>query len=255
MSGYTRYNSKMWDAWSEQRNQWTIPLSHEEFLKAKAEPPLIFLTPEKTVPLAWFPPAGARVLGVACGGGQQGPVLVASGYEVSIMDLSDRQLGAERLVAAREGYRIDTVKADMTVNFPFASASFDLVVNPVSNSYIEELDNLWRESFRVLKPGGALMTGWANPLLYLFEDAPFEQEGLDFVCKFPLPYNGRKMAEAGMEVRLDTGFQFSHTLEAQIGGQLRAGFVLKGFYEDTESASPLARFTSMYAADLAVKPA
>ena len=50
MSGYTRYNSKMWDAWSEQRNQWTIPLSHEEFLKAKAEPPLIFLTPEKTVP-------------------------------------------------------------------------------------------------------------------------------------------------------------------------------------------------------------
>ena len=152
-----------------------------------------------SVPLAWFPPAGARVLGVACGGGQQGPVLVASGYEVSIMDLSDRQLGAERLVAAREGYRIDTVKADMTVSFPFASASFDLVVNPVSNSYIEELDNLWRESFRVLKPGGALMTGWANPLLYLFEDAPFEQEGLDFVCKFALPYNGRKMAEAGME--------------------------------------------------------
>jgi hypothetical protein len=32
----------------------------------------------------------------------------------------------------------------------------------------------------------------------------------------------------------DAGVQFSHTLEEQIGGQLRAGFMLTDVYEDTD---------------------
>ena len=31
----------------------------------------------------------------------------------------------------------------------------------------------------------------------------------------------------------DDGVQFSHTIEEQVGGQLEAGFVLTGLYEDT----------------------
>jgi hypothetical protein len=31
----------------------------------------------------------------------------------------------------------------------------------------------------------------------------------------------------------DLGIQFSHSIEEQIGGQLRAGFILKDIYEDT----------------------
>ena len=31
----------------------------------------------------------------------------------------------------------------------------------------------------------------------------------------------------------DDGVQFSHTLEEQIGGQLKAGFILTDLYEDT----------------------
>ena len=32
---------------------------------------------------------------------------------------------------------------------------------------------------------------------------------------------------------LDFGVQFSHTLDEEIGGQLRAGFMLTDIYEDT----------------------
>ncbi|MBE6479075.1 MAG: SAM-dependent methyltransferase, partial [Olsenella sp.] len=37
----------------------------------------------------------------------------------------------------------------------------------------------------------------------------------------------------------DDGVQFSHTLEEQVGGQLEAGFVLTGLYEDTNGEGRL----------------
>ena len=37
----------------------------------------------------------------------------------------------------------------------------------------------------------------------------------------------------------DSGVQFSHTLEEQIGGQLEAGFILTHLYEDTNGQGNL----------------
>ena len=37
----------------------------------------------------------------------------------------------------------------------------------------------------------------------------------------------------------DCGIQFSHTLEEQIGGQLKAGFILLDLYEDTNGEGRL----------------
>ena len=53
----------------------------------------------------------------------------------------------------------------------------------------------------------------------------------------------------------DSGVQFSHTLEEQIGGQLEAGFVLTGLYEDTNGEGRLHEFhVPTYVATRAVKP-
>lgn len=104
------------------------------------------------MPLEWFDKAlGKQLLGLACGGGQQGPLFAAKGYETTIMDFSQEQLQKERLVAEREGLSIQTVQADMTEPFPFEDECFDIVFCPVSNLYIEDLDNLWAETYRVLK--------------------------------------------------------------------------------------------------------
>ena len=41
----------------------------------------------KKVPKEWFEKAnGKKILGLACGGGQQGPVFAIKGYDVTIMD-------------------------------------------------------------------------------------------------------------------------------------------------------------------------
>ena len=53
----------------------------------------------------------------------------------------------------------------------------------------------------------------------------------------------------------DWGIQFSHTLEEQIGGQLRAGFIIRDLYEDTNSSGNLhEKNIPSFVAVLAEKP-
>ena len=47
----------------------------------------------------------------------------------------------------------------MTRTLPFADETFDLIVNPVSNCYIKEVEPVFKECYRVLKRGGELIGG------------------------------------------------------------------------------------------------
>ena len=254
MSKISEFNAKTWDQWSEDDFIWTVPFSVEQFAQAKNRDIELILTPMKKAPLWWFKGLGKRALGLASGGGQQSAELTAHGYEVTILDMSLRQLLADKLVAQREGYALNLVKADMTQLFPFEDNSFDFIVHPVSNCYIEDVEHVWREAFRVLTPGGALMSGWTNPIMYMVDEAALYSEDIPLEIRIPLPYNSRLEEQKGLRITTEGGYQFSHTLDTQIGGQLRAGFLLKDFYEDNEEDNRLGKFCNLYAATLAVKP-
>lgn len=222
-------NAATVDSWVEAGWEWGRPVSAGDVARARRGSWEIVLTPTKPVPRSWFPEDlhGVRVLGLAAGGGQQMPILAAAGACCTVLDYSQRQLESERMVAAREGYEIEIVRADMTRPLPFADESFDLIVHPVSNCYIEEVRPLWRECARVLAPGGRLMAGLDNGISYIVdEDEEWIVNGLPFN---PLKNPGQ-MAEL---MAADDGVQFSHTLEEQIGGQLEAGLRLIACYEDT----------------------
>ena len=55
------------------------------------------------------------------------------------------------------------------------------------------------------------------------------------------------------EVERGDPLEFSHTLEDQIGGQIDAGFVIAGFYEDRHRDDPIAAFMPTYIATRAIK--
>jgi hypothetical protein len=76
--------------------------------------------------------------------------------------------------------------------------------------------------------------------------------------KYSLPYSDleslpkeqiEKLGKEGL------AYQFGHTLEHQIRGQLAAGFVICDLYEDgwDDKATPLNQFTSLYISTLAKK--
>lgn len=257
MTDYLNFNQDRWNRVARDRkNAYTIPVSHEQLMLAKDNPLEVFLTVGKPVPTAWFDKlVGKKILGLASGGGQQGPLFALKGYDVTIMDYSEEQLASDRMVAEREGLMIKTVHADMTQPFPFTDESFDLVFCPVSNVYIEDLTNMWQESYRVLKKGGLLMVGYMNPWIYFYDgDQVWEEPDSDLFLTYPLPFNARELEKAGkLKIAPDYGYEFSHTWEAQIGGQLRAGFAMIDFYESKDSRHRLSHYASDYLANLSIK--
>jgi SAM-dependent methyltransferase len=136
----------------------------------------------------------------------------------------------------------------------FPEGSFALVFHPCSNCFVPEVRPVWREAFRVLRPGGVLLAGFCDPALYVFDNAHAEKGEL--VVRHSVPYSDLASLtdeERHRYAERDEPLVFGHTLEDQLGGQLDAGFVLTGLYEDRDLAHPLARFLPTFIATRAVK--
>jgi SAM-dependent methyltransferase len=216
-------------------DRWTVPVSPEVIAEAREGRWDVVLTPNRPVPRSWFPPslAGLRVLGLAAAGGQQGPILAAAGAEVTVFDASEDQLEQDRRVAEREGLSLRTVRGDMRDLSMFDDASFDLVVHPVSNIFVEEIRPVWRECSRVLRAGGELLAGFVNPVYFLFDDDALERDEL--VVRYRIPYaDTDQLDTAKLEsfIAQEAPLCFGHSLQDQIGGQLDAGLCMVGMYED-----------------------
>lgn len=231
---YQDKNAETIDRWIEEGWEWGIPISHETYLEALNGKWDVVLTPTKSVPHDWFGELrGKRVLGLASGGGQQMPIFAALGAECTVLDYSIRQLESEEIVSRREGYSIRIIRGDMTKKLPFDNEEFDLIFHPVSNCYVENVLPIWKECYRVLAPGGVLLAGLDNGLNFVFDDE--EKQIINRLPFNPLvDEKQRKLLED-----TDSGMQFSHTIEEQIGGQLAAGFRLTDIYGDTNGQGNL----------------
>ena len=171
MKRYQDINAQTIDRWIEEGWEWGMPISHEEYQKALEGSWNMLLTPTKPVPHSWFGELnGKKVLGLASGGGQQMPIFAALGAECTVLDYSRKQLESEQMVAQREGYEIQIIRADMTQPLPFADETFDLVFHPVSNCYVREVKPIFKEVFRILKHGGIFLGGYDTQLNYLVDD-------------------------------------------------------------------------------------
>ena len=121
----------------------------------------------------------------------------------------------------------------MTKTLPFENDSFDIVFYPVSNCYVEDVQHIFNEAYRVLKKGGIFLA-----------------------CIWKMPFNPLKdkAAEEYM-IKEKSGMQFSHNMTEQIGGQLKAGFTLLDIYEDTNGFGRLHELNiKTYIATKSVKP-
>jgi SAM-dependent methyltransferase len=255
------YNRDAWNRKVAEENRWTRPVDRTTIRRARADDWSVLLTPTKPVPRSWFPSLrGQQILCLASGGGQQGPIFAAAGAHVSVFDASPRQLEQDRQVAEREGLAIETIEGDMTDLAAFSDNAFDLVFHPCSNSFLPDVKPVWQECFRVLKGKGILLAGFTNPVRYMFEEERFYNGNL--TVRYPIPYSDLVCLtdEERQKVVFDKGepLEFGHTLQDQIGGQLEAGFLIAGFYEDryaVEEKDPISGYLSTFIATRAVKPA
>ncbi len=254
-----QFNRTGWDAWANADGRWSVPVDEDVIARARKDDWDVLLTPSKTVPREWFGDiAGKDLLGLASGGGQQCPTFAAAGAHVTCLDASDEQLQRDCDVAAREGLELRTVQGYMDDLCAFDDASFDLIFHPCSNCFAPEILPVWKECARVLRPGGALLSGFTNPIVYVFDVLALERGEVIARHKLPmsefdLPETEREEIMAADNSRI---LSFSHTLEQQIGGQLAAGLQMTDMFEDNwDEPDPLSELFNNFIATRSIKPA
>lgn len=231
---YIKENEKIWDRRSENQDKWSVPVTSERVNRARKGDWSIVLTPKKTVPAHWFPKSlqGKKILCLASGGGQQGPILAAAGADVTVFDNSKRQLEKDAYAAQRDQLQLRTVQGNMQDLSVFEDESFECIVHPWSNGYVDDVKPVWRECARVLKKGGILLAGFGNPISCIFHVGKFERGILQVENSIPYADIEHLDDPETKAIAEADGYLWSHTLEDLIQGQIDAGFAITGFYED-----------------------
>src|SRR5262245_32723437 len=165
---YIQHNRRAWNHGPISSSIWAQPVNDGIIARARSGDWEVLLTPKTPVPKAWFDGLpGKNVLCLASGGGQQAPILAAAGATVVSLDLSEEQLRKDRQVAERHALPVRCIRSDMADLTALGDATFDLIFHPASNVFIPDLAPVWRECARVLRRGGALLSGFMNPAVFM----------------------------------------------------------------------------------------
>ena len=154
MNEIEKLNSAAWDEEKKKNNWWTRAVSRQETDKARLGDFQIGITPVRKMPEEWMAKIKGKVLALASGGGQQGPLLAAAGYDVTVADVSPEQLAQDRMAAERDSLVIRTVQAGMSDLSVFKQDEFDTVICPVSINFVEDCRTVFRQVSRVCIPAG-----------------------------------------------------------------------------------------------------
>ena len=174
---------------------------------------------------------------------------------MTVFDNSPRQLDRDRETAEKHNLAITLVEGDMRDLSVFEDDRFDIIVHPISNVFVPDVRPVYAEAYRTLAPGGRLMTGFMNPLVFIFHKPAIDAGR--FEVRYSLPYSDLDdMSEAERIATFGKNepLEWSHTVERQISGQIEAGFMIGGFYEDTQKVGVIKDYFPAYFATLALKP-
>lgn len=178
----------------------------------------------------WLPEGvfGRRVLLLGAGGGKHGPLYAAAGAEVTVVDISEAMLEKDRIMADLHDLRIRTLRLSMTDLVDLQDREFDLIMQPVSSCYIQNLEALHQESARVLKNGGLYIVQHKQP--FSLQASPLPERG-KYQVEVSARHQGPLPPVEGSEHREPGALEFLHSLESLVGGLCRHGFVIEDLRE------------------------
>lgn len=164
---------------------------------------------------------GKRVLDAGCGPGVYTEILLERGAEVVAVDVTPDFVA---LAQERVGNRATVLRADLQQPLDFApDGSFDVVVCALVLVYMTTLNATLQEFYRVLKPGGVLVTSSEHPLLSwrFCEDGDYftTQQTAVYWDSFgepkPLIKGYHRPLQHLLNPVIQSGFRLDHILEPQ----------------------------------------
>jgi SAM-dependent methyltransferase len=167
---------------------------------------------------------GKRVLDAGCGPGHYALELLERGAKLVAVDVTPDMVAITRKAV---GDRATVLRANLEEPLDFAAdEEFDVVVAPLMLDYIADWTPLFREFFRVLKPGGQLVYSHGHPMadrdlfrercdpdLVYFDIEQHELPWGGFDHPKPMVSSYRRPLEAMLNPLIDAGFRIDHVLE------------------------------------------
>ncbi|MHA2232807.1 MAG: class I SAM-dependent methyltransferase, partial [Candidatus Hodarchaeales archaeon] len=107
---------------------------------------------------------------------QNSIVLSKWGATVIGLDLSAAQLDQATTLAESEGVQVTFIQQNMEDLSQFPKNSFDLILSSHALGYVENLNAVYRETARVLKPNGFLVFCFEHPMWMIIGEALDEND-------------------------------------------------------------------------------
>ena len=228
MNNIYRQVEENMDALASKQVWWSNCATAEQMAAARNGQLELPLGIGKPVPEDWIVDLFEKnVLCLAGAGGLQAPLLASAGAKVTVIDISRKMLNNDVQMAEKYGLDIQIEHGNMTDLSRFENQSFDLIVNPASLFYVPDVYMVFKECYRVLKPGGVLILAAPNPIAYVCDYIESECCGY-YKAVNRMPYSSLEHQSDGNWV------EFGHTMEDYIGGQIACGFVITGYIEDQQ---------------------
>lgn len=190
--------------------------------------------------------AGKAVLCLAGGGGQDSVAFGLLGAAVTVFDLSDVQLSRDREAAGWYGLQVETVQGDMRNLAALGDDAFDIVWQPYSLNFCPEVEPVFREAARVLRPDGLYYLAFANPFAPALDNewdgAGYRLRGLcldgEDISHY-LPPTWDVEQPDGTIVAIPRPHEFRHIFSTVMNALARQGFVFLHLEEWMRDADPL----------------
>src|SRR5437588_11734616 len=191
---------------------------------------------------------GARVLGLAAGGGWDPVIFAKLGAKTTVFDISPTQLKTVRDLARRQKVKIRLLRGNMKDLSLFKDASFDVVWHCHSLVFVDDATRVLKEVGLVLAPGGTYLLSTMHPttlrLYGSYKEGGWRPKITYFEDK-PVPYTDEwgMTCTLGKKKLVAPTIEFGHRFETIINGMAAAGMVVEGLWEfspgDPESDTEL----------------
>lgn len=217
---FLRQNRAAWNRLAETGSQFAKVASDEE-----CRAPLATLDTR-----GWLPASvrGLDVLCLASGGGWQSILYATAGATVTVVDLSGSMLKLDEREATRRHLTVRTIETSMDDLSMLRDESFDIVHQPVSTCYVEDIAAVYREISRVLRDNGLYISQHKQPgsLQITGRDAQDRYVlGTEYYRDGPLPVG------SDTSYREPGAVEYLHRWDQLVGELCRSGFVLEDFRE------------------------
>lgn len=176
------------------------------------------------------PLEGKRVLDLGCGAGHASVTFARQGAKVIAVDPSSEQLDRARSAADRAGVRIELVQAN-PAELAFAGAdSIDVAFSAFALAEVADLNRVFRQVHRVLKPEAPLVFSLPHPAFAMFDPTAAD----------PLTVRRRYHDAAPMDWPHGdrTVHDTPRTIAEVFSGLTRTNFRVDTLHEPTQTGAP-----------------